>query len=154
MKDSSTDILLANSPQTAEQVSFGLNLSLRLRNPLRMPQLLYQIGKRLPEVNEALRELHFVHFARFLPTRGGSSLQVITEFDGPFDHYVLDFAISMSEGAFGRDHEAKTPDSSRRGSVRARLHSCSTCWRATIGTSRTSMVASQRRLRSMSLWSG
>lgn len=97
MKDSSTDILLANSPQTAEQVSFGLNLSLRLRNPLRMPQLLYQIGKRLPEVNEALRELHFVHFARFLPTRGGSSLQVITEFDGPFDHYVLDFAISIDE---------------------------------------------------------
>ena len=90
-------ILSAQSPRTAEQVSFGLNLSLRLRNPLRMPQLLYQISRQLPEVNEALRELHFVHFARFLPTRGGSSLQVITEFDGPFDHYVLDFAISIDE---------------------------------------------------------
>ena len=90
-------ILSAQSPRTAEQVSFGLNLSLRLRNPLRMPQLLYQISQRLPEINEALRELHFIHFARFLPTRGGSSLQVITEFDGPFDHYVLDFAISIDE---------------------------------------------------------
>ena len=35
-----------------------------------------------PQVTAALRELHYVHFARFVPTMDGSTLMVITVFDG------------------------------------------------------------------------
>jgi hypothetical protein len=35
-----------------------------------------------PTVTAALRSLHYVHFARFLPTVDGSTLLVVTVFDG------------------------------------------------------------------------
>ena len=79
------------------QVSHGLNLVLRLRDPLQMPYLLLEIAKRQQQVGEALDELNFVHFARFLPTRSGSALQVITEFDGDLEPYAMDFAIAIGD---------------------------------------------------------
>ena len=79
------------------QVSHGLNLVLRLRDPLQMPYLLLEIAKRQQQVGEALDELNFVHFARFLPTRSGSALQVITEFDGELEPYAMDFAIAIGD---------------------------------------------------------
>ncbi len=79
------------------QVSQGLNLVLRLENPLRMPQLLLEIAKRQREVDQALDELKFVHFARFLPTHRGDALQVITTFDGELEPYAMDFAIAIGD---------------------------------------------------------
>ena len=90
-------VLQAQSARIDEPVSSGLNLSLRLRNRINMPGLLARIIQRQPAINEALRELHFVHFARFLPTGDGKTLQVITEFDGPLDQYILDFAIAIGD---------------------------------------------------------
>ena len=97
MNNSIAGALLARSPQVDDPVSSGLNLTLRLKHPWRMPRLLAAIVRRQGMLSEALRELHFVHFARFLPSPDGSSLQVITEFDGPLEHYVLDFAIAIDE---------------------------------------------------------
>ena len=65
------------------QVSHGLNLTLELNDPHQMPLLLAQLQIRSAQTRVALNELHFVHFARFLPARGNTALLVITEFDGP-----------------------------------------------------------------------
>ncbi len=79
------------------QVSHGLNLTLELKNPLEMPLLLAGIALKLTQTREALKELHFVHFARFLPVRHHTALLVITSFDGPLKPYVLDFAITIGD---------------------------------------------------------
>jgi cytochrome P450/deferrochelatase/peroxidase EfeB len=83
--------------QSDGQVSTGLNLTLELRNPRDMGQLLRKIRRALPQAREALKELHFVHFARFLPTRDHKALLVITEFDGDLEPYVMDFAVALGE---------------------------------------------------------
>lgn len=79
------------------QISHGLNLVLRLRNPVEMPLLLVKIRQAQRKINSGLSELNFVHYARFLPTHDNSALQVITEFDGPLAPYVLDFAIEIGD---------------------------------------------------------
>ena len=79
------------------QVSSGLNLSLELENPLEMLLVFAAIRVLQNKTDVALKELHFVHFARFLPTRGNTALLVITEFDGDLEPYVMDFAASISE---------------------------------------------------------
>ncbi len=79
------------------QVSRGLNLSLELKSPLMMPALMLAIQAVQKRTFEALQELHFVHFARFLPTRDNQFLLVVTEFDGDLEPYVMDFAASISD---------------------------------------------------------
>lgn len=81
----------------SDQVSHGLNLVLRLKNPHDMPWLLLEISKRQPKLDAALRELNFVHFARFLPSPGGEALLVITEFDGDLEPYAMDFAVAIGD---------------------------------------------------------
>ena len=82
---------------TDTQVSRGLNLTLELANPKVMPLLLAGIKAKNAQTRKALEELHFVHFARFLPVRGNHALMVITEFDGPLRAYVLDFVIAIGD---------------------------------------------------------
>ena len=82
---------------TGTQVSHGLNLVLELRPDIGMGQVLQGIQARQDRIDAGLNELNFVHFARFLPTRDGKALQVITEFDGPLAPYVLDFAIEIGD---------------------------------------------------------
>lgn len=82
---------------TDTQVSHGLNLVLELKQPLLMPALLAELALLGEKTRKALKELHFVHFARFLPLRDQSALLVITEFDGPLDPYVLDFVIAIGD---------------------------------------------------------
>jgi hypothetical protein len=65
------------------QVQSGLNLFLHLKSPAQMPALLAAIVAHQDDVNAALEGLHYVHFARFLPSLDGSTLMVITVFDGP-----------------------------------------------------------------------
>lgn len=77
------------------QVSRGLNLALPLRDPKLMLQLLFELNTLQPEIKKALKELHYVHFARFLPANQGKILLVITEYDGDFESYVMDFAIAI-----------------------------------------------------------
>jgi len=79
------------------QVSHGLNLTLELNDPRKMPLLLAQLQIRSAQTRVALNELHFVHFARFLPARGNTALLVITEFDGPLEPYVMDFVIAIGD---------------------------------------------------------
>ena len=79
------------------QVQTGLNLFLDLKNPAQMPALLGTIEKMQPTIRRALAELHYVHFARFLPTRDFSSLLVITEFDGELKPYIMDFVAVLGE---------------------------------------------------------
>jgi cytochrome P450/deferrochelatase/peroxidase EfeB len=82
-------------PRRDGQISHGLNLVLKLKDPLRMPLLLARIEQEKRKIDAGLGELNFVHFARFLPTHDNTALQVITEFDGPLAPYVLDFAIEI-----------------------------------------------------------
>ena len=83
--------MLAASPPIVSQVSSGLNLWLQLKDPARMGELLDLVLRAKPRIDEALTALHYVHFARFLPTADWRALQVITSFDGELDAYVLDF---------------------------------------------------------------
>lgn len=86
-------------------VSSGLNLWLELEDPSQMRELLAYLAINAEPIRQALRSLRYVHFSRFLPTPGWdlkvppavAALQVITEFDGDFDAYVLDFAMVIGE---------------------------------------------------------
>ncbi|HVE52537.1 MAG TPA: hypothetical protein VNB23_04075, partial [Ramlibacter sp.] len=82
---------------TDDQVSRGLNLTLELADPGQMPLLLAGIKLKSAQTRRALEELHFVHFARFIPVRGNKAVMVITEFDGPLRAYVLDFVIAIGD---------------------------------------------------------
>jgi len=75
----------------------ALNLALELKPHASMPLLLWKISQLREKTEAALNSLHFVHTARFLPTRNGSHLYVITEYDGELRPYVLDFAASISD---------------------------------------------------------
>jgi hypothetical protein len=73
------------------QVQNGLNLFLPLKNPTQMPALLELVKASATEVHAALASLHYVHFARFLPSPDGSVLMVITTYDGGLESYIMDF---------------------------------------------------------------
>lgn len=73
----------------------GLNLILELKDPRQMPEILEFINQSKAETRSRMRGLNFVHFARFLPVRGNTSLLVITEFDGLLETYLLDFVIEL-----------------------------------------------------------
>ena len=73
------------------QVQGALNLFLTLKNPAQMGALLGLLDEAQDTVHDALSSLHYVHFARFLPTRDCSTLMVITAYDGDLESYILDF---------------------------------------------------------------
>jgi hypothetical protein len=74
-----------------QQVQNALNLWLPLKNPSQMPALMALLQSKVTPVHEALSSLHYVHFARFLPSIDGSLLWVITEYDGGLESYIMDF---------------------------------------------------------------
>jgi hypothetical protein len=79
------------------QVQRALNLFLPLKSPAQMPALLATLAAKAPAVHEALGSLHDVHFARFLPSRDGSTLMVITTYDGGLEAYIMDFVAVMGD---------------------------------------------------------
>jgi hypothetical protein len=79
------------------KVQHGLNLFLPLKSPVQMPALLALIAKAKPAVFKELAQLDYVHFARFLPSPDGSTLWVITTFDGPLDPYILVFVGTIGD---------------------------------------------------------
>jgi hypothetical protein len=81
----------------AGQVQRGLNLCLRLKSPAQMPALLTAIQQQQEAINASLASLHYVHFARFLPTGDGTSLWVITVYDGDLQSYLMDFVKVLGE---------------------------------------------------------
>jgi hypothetical protein len=79
------------------QVQNGLNLILPLKNPAQMPALMTAIAAARPVVYKALTDLHYIHFARFLPMPDGTSLLVITSYDGDLDSYIMDFVAVLGD---------------------------------------------------------
>lgn len=94
-ENSSSEV--ASSRDEPVSVTSGLNLWLQMDDQRKMPELLGKLAGQQDAINAALNSLHYVHFARFLPARGGTALQVITSFDGDFRAYVLDFVLAISE---------------------------------------------------------
>ena len=80
-----------------EQVQNALNLFLTMKNPAQMPALLKLLQLAKPRIQAALGGLHYVHFARFLPTRDGATLLVITEYDGDLNSYLMDFVAVLGD---------------------------------------------------------
>jgi cytochrome P450/deferrochelatase/peroxidase EfeB len=90
----------AKSTDEPSGVSTGLNLWLELEDPSRMGELLLKLLDAQQAIRTALTNLHYVHFARFVPTpprKDFAALQVITEFDGEFDAYLLDFVLVLAD---------------------------------------------------------
>jgi hypothetical protein len=79
------------------QVQNGLNLILPLKNPAQMPALMAAIAAVKPRVYQALTDLHYIHFARFLPMPDGTSLLVVTSYDGDLDSYIMDFVAVLGD---------------------------------------------------------
>lgn len=79
------------------KVQHGLNLFLPLKSPVQMPALLALIAEAKPQVFKQLAQLDYVHFARFLPSPDGSTLWVITTFDGSLDPYIMDFVGTIGD---------------------------------------------------------
>jgi len=80
-----------------KQVQNALNLGLPLRDRAQMPALLQTIISVEKTVHNALTGLHYVHFARFLPTPDFGTLQVITSYDGDLDSYLTDFVVVLGD---------------------------------------------------------
>jgi predicted DNA-binding helix-hairpin-helix protein len=79
------------------QVQSGLNLIMPLKNPAQMPALMAAITAAKPVVYQALTALHYIHFARFLPMPDGTSLLVVTSYDGDLDSYIMDFVAALGD---------------------------------------------------------
>jgi hypothetical protein len=80
-----------------QQVQNALNLYLPLKNPTQMPALMALLRSASGDVHEALSSLHYVHFARFLPSIDGSILWVITAYDGGLESYIMDFVAVLGD---------------------------------------------------------
>ena len=78
-------------PSEDDQVQGALNLYLPLKTPAQMPALLALVAARKEDVQRELRDLRYVHFARFMPSPDGSMLWVLTTFDGELEPYIMDF---------------------------------------------------------------
>lgn len=74
-----------------------LNLSLKLANPAQLPLLLLDVAVWQPTIRRALKDLAFLHYARFVPSWDGTAVVVTTEFDGPMKPYVMDFVIALGD---------------------------------------------------------
>lgn len=79
------------------QVQNGLNLILPLKSPAQMKPLMLTIEASMDHVHEALTDLHYPHFARFLPMPDGSALCVVTSYDGELTSYIMDFVAVLGE---------------------------------------------------------
>jgi hypothetical protein len=79
------------------QVQNALNLYLPMKNPTQLPGLVATLQAAQPKIYGALKSLHYVHFARFLPMPDGSALWVITEYDGGLTNYVMDFVAVLGD---------------------------------------------------------
>ena len=79
------------------QVQNALNLYLPMKNPTQMPALMAILQAAAPEVHVALSSLHYVHFARFLPSPDGTILWVITAYDGGLESYIMDFVAVLGD---------------------------------------------------------
>lgn len=86
------DFSVVEAPQAVQN---ALNLGLRLKSPAQMPALLKTIEDNMETVRDALTALHYVHFARFLPTPDMSTLQVVTSYDGDLRSYLMDFVAVL-----------------------------------------------------------
>jgi hypothetical protein len=80
-----------------KQVQNALNLGLTLKNRAQMPALLATIESVQPKIDAALAGLHYVHFARFLPTPDFAALQVVTSYDGDLESYLMDFVVVLGD---------------------------------------------------------
>ncbi len=93
-----------------DNVQPGLNLHLPLKSPMQMPALAQALKDHQPQTRLALEGLHYVHFARFLPSWDYSALWVITVFDGAYNvrndpdaydesmrSYLMDFVATMGD---------------------------------------------------------
>jgi hypothetical protein len=79
------------------QVQNALNLILPLKSPAQMPALLRLLLESAPEIQNALRSLRYVHFARFLPTPDFTALMTITTYDGGLSAYTMDFVAVLGD---------------------------------------------------------
>ncbi len=79
------------------QVQNALNLFMPLKSPAQWPALERVLTNARPDVQEALRSLQYVHFARFLPTPDYSALQTITTYDGGLNAYTMDFVAVLGD---------------------------------------------------------
>src|SRR3954447_16401161 len=75
--------------------------ALNLRLPLKSPALARPLGECLSksnkQVEKALADLHYVHFARFLLSPQDGVLWVVTTYDGDFEPYILDFVVALGD---------------------------------------------------------
>jgi hypothetical protein len=79
------------------QVQNALNVFLPLKNPAQMPALMALLSASAAQVQAALASLHYVHFARFLPSPDGAVLMVITTYDGDLESYIMDFVGVLAD---------------------------------------------------------
>jgi hypothetical protein len=85
------------SPDLRDQVQNALNLYLPLKTPAQAPALKAALVRTHPVVEAALKDLRYVHFARFLAAPDGSALWVITTYDGGLHSYVMDFVAVLGD---------------------------------------------------------
>jgi hypothetical protein len=79
------------SVRLERQVQNALNVWLPMKSPALMPSLLAYLRKELRGIHEVLQSLHYIHFARFMPSWDLTTMWVITEYDGGLASYIMDF---------------------------------------------------------------
>ncbi|HWF55785.1 MAG TPA: hypothetical protein VG223_14200 [Solirubrobacteraceae bacterium] len=79
------------------KVQNALNLFLPLKSPAQMGEVLTLLAERQADIDAALANLRYVHFARFLPSPDFSTLWTITTYDGGLDAYIMDFVAVLGD---------------------------------------------------------
>jgi deferrochelatase/peroxidase EfeB len=78
----------------------GLNLALRLKNPGNMVHVLEEIIVRWSRIDQALRVVTSIHYARFVPSYDARALMLIAEYDGPLEQLIKDLAAALGKEVF------------------------------------------------------
>ena len=81
----------------ANEIARGFSLTMRLRDPSRLLELMEILAIKRETIDEALNALDYVHSARFLPLFEQGLLLIVTEFDGVAKDYVMDFAAVLDD---------------------------------------------------------
>lgn len=86
----------ARQSSVKTQIASGLNLCIPIKKN-RLPLLLLELKKHSRTTRDKLKNLNYIHFARFIPAPDKQHLLVVTEFDGELSAYIEDFILELRD---------------------------------------------------------
>src|SRR5438270_1281992 len=77
-----------------------LTMVIPLKEGKTIDQLQEFLSDILPDNLDALKEVGTIHFLRILPLDGGTKVAFCSDYDGSFEKYCTDFAVTLGTSFF------------------------------------------------------